>query len=194
MVNCDNSATLAFHDRTMTDQAIRPPATFKKALRAWQDIAIPGSFSSKSYFEKGAARKGRTVPLPSDVHLKQALTYQAWRRPARKIKRRTYPSFYFSSRFEADTVDFGTRLDKQPSHCYILLIIDAFSRKLFTHPLTNKKGLSVRKGLVKIFQNLKAPYTIPHLLEFDRGKEFTNRIVQKFLEKKYSDSTGTRCQ
>ena len=178
----------------MTDRAIQPPAAFKKALRAWQNIVIPGSFSSKSYFEEGAVRKGKTIPLPSDPHLKQALTFQAWKRPTRKILRRTYPSLYFSSRFEADTVDFGSRLDKQPDHRYILLLIDAFSRKLFTHPLKNKKGLSVRKGLVKIFQNLQAPYTIPHLLEFDRGKEFDNSIVQKFLEKKYPDSAGTRCQ
>ena len=168
----------------MTGLAPGPSRAYKKTLEAWQNIAIPGSFSSRQYFERGAAGKKKTLPTPVVDQLKQSLTYQSWKRPVRNFQRRTYPSLYFSQRFEADTVDLGDKLDKLPEHRYILLLIDVFSRKLFTSPLRNKKGSTVKKALSKTFRNLDSPYTLPHLVEFDLGKEYDNAAVRNYLRKR----------
>ena len=182
----DDAPSLALHGPKMTGGGRELERQYGRALKAWLDISVPGSFSSGQYLAAGAAGRGRRLAPAAVREVGQSLTAQAWKRPPRRFERRSYPSFYFSSRLEADTVDMGKKShQKLPgSGRYLLLLIDVFSRKLFVRPLPDKRATSVAAALAKTFAGFRPPYAVPHVLETDRGKEFDNATVRRYLQKK----------
>ena len=61
---------------------------------------------------------------------------------------------------------------------YVLAAIDIFSRYAWFRPLKSKHG----KEVVKAFQSVFAEGRIPEKIRTDRGTEFTNHLVQKYLK------------
>ena len=61
---------------------------------------------------------------------------------------------------------------------FLLMVIDAFSKFGWIKPLKDKRGISVEKALSEIFQEGRTP----KMLWTDKGKEFYNSNVKKFLE------------
>ena len=96
--------------------------------------------------------------------------------PRRKVIVR-YPYFIF----QADLLELKQSLKYHNDRfSFILVIIDAFSRKLWTEPMKNKKAISTAEAFEKIFKSLpKYPSTI----QVDRGKEFWNVQVEAVLKK-----------
>jgi hypothetical protein len=64
-------------------------------------------------------------------------------------------------------------------HCYILTVIDVFSRYAWARPLKTKTGAEMVHAFSDIFNTIPSP---PHYLQTDQGKEFENRIFQAFLQ------------
>ncbi len=81
--------------------------------------------------------------------------------------------------WEADLADLGKYSSWNDGYRFLLGCIDSFSRKLWVRPLKSKGGLEIVRALKDIFaQDGRKPRTI----RSDRGSEFTNNLVSRFLE------------
>ncbi len=80
--------------------------------------------------------------------------------------------------WEADLADLGKYASWNGGYRFLLGCIDSFSRKLWVRPLKTKGGVEIVQALKEIFaQDGRRPRTI----RTDRGSEFTNRTVSRFL-------------
>ncbi len=160
----------------------------RQLLHKWGDITQPNAFSNPKYFIKTISKlkrkelgglKGITQLLEKNS------SFQLTRNKKRTFPRRHEYAFYFSEKWEADLADFG-KLPKSLAQIdgrYALVIVDIFSKKIFSHALENKLGSSIVLALQNIFRDLKSPYTCPTVLETDSGGEFNNAQVKAFLKK-----------
>ena len=62
---------------------------------------------------------------------------------------------------------------------YFLLLVDAFSSKVFVRPLKSKSAEKVKEAFKDIFKEFKA--TI-YVLQTDRGKEFLGKPCQTLFK------------
>ena len=62
---------------------------------------------------------------------------------------------------------------------YIFVIIDNFSKYLFTTPLKNKNSQTITNEFSNILSHSKRK---PNMIETDRGKEFYNSTFKNFLK------------
>ena len=79
----------------------------------------------------------------------------------------------------ADMIDYKFSINK--GYRYILIIIDNFSKCLWTKPLKNKYSQTIKQEFSNILTTSKPK---PLKLESDRGTEFYNNIFQNFLRVK----------
>ena len=93
--------------------------------------------------------------------------------------------------FQADLMEFQphARLNKQ--YKFVLVVIDCFSKFVWTRPLKSKSGKEVALAMESIFK-LK----VPRNLQVDQGKEFYNSSVSKvcrdFKVNMYSSFQSTK--
>ena len=163
--------------------------------KKWKNIAVPGSFSSPSYFFKGLRAKkatgGKTEEQVRKI-LEGDISFQTSRALRKTFPRRKDLAYFFSERWEADVGDIGKarfvdlKTGKEKGR-YFLLAVDLFSRKVMVEPLPNKTASTVAKALEKILSTLKRPYSAPQTLETDQGGEFFNSTLRNFLKEKSVD-------
>ena len=77
-----------------------------------------------------------------------------------------------------DLKDYGPENNR--GYRYVLVVIDNFSKYGWTIPLKNKNAQTIKDSFENILISSKRK---PHLIEFDRGKEFYNNIFQDYLKK-----------
>ena len=154
---------------------------------AWTDLDVPGSFASAPYFKKGLVSAGKKPPERLAALLKTQPDFRKLSRPSKKaFPTRPFPAFFFNDRWEMDLFDMGRggwRAGGKPQRRFILLVVDVFSRKLFSACLKNKTASESAKGLAKILAGLEPPYAPPRLLHTDKGREFRAEFAE-FLKKK----------
>ena len=80
--------------------------------------------------------------------------------------------------FAADLVEMQKFSKINKGYRYLLTCIDIFSKFAFVIPLKDKKGITIKNSLQKIFRKRK-----PKFLWTDNGKEFYNNQVNDLLEK-----------
>ena len=80
--------------------------------------------------------------------------------------------------FAADLVEMQKFSKINKGYSYLLTCIDIFSKYAFVIPLKDKKGITIKNALQKIFKKRK-----PKFLWTDNGKEFYNNQVNDLLEK-----------
>lgn len=80
--------------------------------------------------------------------------------------------------WHADLAEFTTYSRYNKGFKYILVVIDCFSKYLWTQPLKNKNAISVRNAMKKILQMSRKP----HNLQTDAGKEFYNVHFRKLMK------------
>ena len=80
--------------------------------------------------------------------------------------------------FAADLVEMQKFSKMNKGYRYLLTCIDIFSKYAFVIPLKDKKGITIKNALQKIFNKRK-----PKFLWTDNGKEFYNNQVNDLLEK-----------
>jgi hypothetical protein len=89
-----------------------------------------------------------------------------------------------SNRFEqleADLIELRTLSAHNDGCNYILVVIDCFSRFLWTKPLLNKSGKEIKAAFEHIFDTLGHKVLA---IRTDAGREFINNTVQSFLKEK----------
>ena len=98
-----------------------------------------------------------------------------------KPKRKNYPRRkiivnHINEIFAADLVEMQKFAKLNKGYRYLLTCIDIFSKYSWVIPLKDKKGITIKNALQKIFKEIK-----PKLLWTDNGKEFYNKQVQNLL-------------
>lgn len=102
-------------------------------------------------------------------------------RPARwNFKRRPIVVGGILHQVQADLVQLD-RLEKyNDGRCYVLTLVDCFSKFAWARALRDKTG----KTLVSAFENIFADGPLPQAIQTDRGTEFLNRNFQRFLKER----------
>ena len=98
-----------------------------------------------------------------------------------KPKRKNYPRRkiivnHIDEIFAADLVEMQKFAKLNKGYRYLLTCIDIFSKYSWVIPLKDKKGITIKNALEKIFNKRK-----PKFLWTDKGTEFYNKQVQDLL-------------
>ena len=98
-----------------------------------------------------------------------------------KSKRKNYPRRkiivnHINEIFAADLVEMQKFSKLNKGYRYLLTCIDIFSKFAWVIPLKDKRGITIKNALEKIFKQRKSKF-----LWTDRGTEFYNKQVQDLL-------------
>lgn len=142
--------------------------------------------SAKKLFD--ASRAGSLLARPTQKQVKKWLSAQetyTLHKPGRKrILRNYYTTFEINGLWQADMIDLHLLKQHNDGHSYILAVIDVFSKFVYAQALKTKSAAEV----TKVFRNMidgavenEGVRRAPRVLQTDRGKEFQNRTLQRFL-------------
>lgn len=82
-------------------------------------------------------------------------------------------------RFQLDLVNLEEYKESNEGFCYILNVIDCFSKYLWSFPLKSKKAENINSALQNIFLRFGPPFC----LHSDNGKEFKNQLISSLCNK-----------
>ena len=102
----------------------------------------------------------------------------------RKLKRRTVVVPFMDYQWGADTAVVRSYMDNNSGYGFILLVIDFFSRYVWTKPLQSAKGSEMVDALRSILAMGRNPMT----LFTDKGKEYCNSNVRNVLKQRGIDN------
>ena len=114
--------------------------------------------------------------------------------PALKhFKRNKVTVFGQNSQWQADLVDVQVLSRWNKRFKYLLTCIDVFSKVAWVIPIKDKKGTTLVAAFKKIFRSNQKPIA----LQTDKGTEFTNRLLQKWLKSNgisyFTSNNETKC-
>ena len=95
-------------------------------------------------------------------------------------RRKNYNPFYIYRRrqqTQADLIEVGDFAKENDGVKFLLVLLNAFSRKVWVFPLKNKSASTVKQALETWLGKVQSPQT----LLVDGGKEFWNNPVKKLL-------------
>lgn len=110
---------------------------------------------------------------------KKQLIYTLHKPAPRKHKRNKIIVHGVDDQWEADLIDIK-KFKKDNQHiCYLLSVIDVFSKFAWVVPLQNKSSFAVSKG----FENILKKGRTPNKLRTDKGKVFLNNNFEVICKK-----------
>ena len=100
-------------------------------------------------------------------------------RPKRKnFPRRRIVTHFPGHIVQSDLIDMQKIATKNSYYKFILVVIDCFSKKLWTRALKSKSGEETAKALRSILESMKYPV---QTMIFDEGLEYVNKYVSELL-------------
>ena len=130
-----------------------------------------------TFLVKNIIRSKRKLGLGVENHNK--ILSEELHKPKRKnYTRRKIVVNHIDEIFAADLVEMQKFSKLNRGYRYLLTCIDIFSKFSWVIPLKDKKGITIKNALQKIFNKRK-----PKFLWTDKGKEFYNKQVQDLLNK-----------
>ena len=100
-------------------------------------------------------------------------------RPKRKIfPRRRIVTHFPGQIVQSDLIDLQKISSKNSNFKFILVVIDCFSKKLWTRAMKTKTGLETATALRSILDSMKYPV---QTMIFDEGLEYVNKYVSELL-------------
>jgi transposase InsO family protein len=133
----------------------------------------PASFSSVPKLVKASKSSKRDV----EKWLAGQDTYTLHKPVRKRFPRNPYTVTNIDDVWEMDLADLSSLAKYNDKYKYLLNIIDVFSRYAWSVPLKDKTGASVTTALKHLFKHRK-----PLTLQSDKGTEFLNSTVQRFLK------------
>ena len=99
----------------------------------------------------------------------------------------------YDEQWQADLVDMQEFSKQNNGYKYIITVIDIFSKYAWAVPLKDKTAPSVLEAFNQIFLERR-----PTKLQTDQGREFDNKILNKFLKERHiqfftSKNPSTKC-
>lgn len=103
-----------------------------------------------------------------------------------KLTRKTFPRRPYSVNniddyWEVDLIDLKSIKEYNDNYTFVFVAIDVFSKMAWVEPMLNKSSSSAVMALKKILKRSKP--RVPICVQCDKGREFTGKDFQKFLEK-----------
>ena len=128
-----------------------------------------------TFLVKNIIRSKRKLGLGFENHNK--ILSEELHKPKRKnYPRRKIVVNHIDEIFAADLVEMQKFVKINKGYRYLLTCIDIFSKYSWVIPLKDKRGITIKNALEKIFKERK-----PKFLWTDKGKEFYNIQVQDLL-------------
>ena len=106
-------------------------------------------------------------------------TYTLHRPARKKFLRPKVISFYQNFQWDSDTANMVKFEKKNNGYKYFAVFIDIFTRYLYTEPLKSLQGDEMVEAMKSTFAKAKAQ---PLNMRTDKGSEYKNRYVKKFLK------------
>ena len=147
------------------------------------------SFSSpgKIYHEIKKQNKNVTKKQITEW-LKKQEAYTLHKPARRKFSRNRVVVGGLDYQWDADTMDMTSYKASNNEYKYVLVIIDIFSRYLWTRPLKTKRANEVKTALENVLKGNRKP----SFLRTDKGTEFLNSYVSHFLKENEIDHFVTQ--
>jgi hypothetical protein len=117
--------------------------------------------------------------------LKKQETHQLHLRPKRSSVVKPIALSKPDTLYQLDLIDMGVH--KDGSYRYILVLIDAFSKKAYTEPLKEKSAEAVFKAFYKVFNDNLLDFRV---LQTDNGTEFKGRLEEFLKQNDIKHITG----
>ena len=159
------------------------------------DPKSPASYAGPEKLYKFVKSQGKVkISLHKIVKwLQDQESYTLTRGARRKYHRSRVIVEGIDSQWDIDLIDMVDLSEKNDGYKYILVAIDIFSRFAYGHAIKSKKGIDIVDALIAILSGSKKPNTI----RTDKGQEFRNKIVNKYLERMgihhfYAQNTETK--
>jgi Integrase core domain/Chromo (CHRromatin Organisation MOdifier) domain len=133
----------------------------------WEDENFIGSYSGLSNFQKALFTTfGESIGIKRLQSILQDIpSYVSRIKPKNKFPQRPYDVYGFGQLLQAD---LGVMF-KFEGFYYFLLVIDVFSRRIFTKPLRNKQILTVKEAFKTILEQITNRIEV---IQTDSGAEF----------------------
>ena len=146
------------------------------------DPKEPGSFSGPIKLLRRVRKEGRYDLSLKNIKewLKEQDTYTLHRTRRQPKKRNRVYVEGIDSQWDIDLMDMAQFASSNRGIKYILLTVDIFSKYVYLRPLKNKTGKAIEVALQDILSKGRVPKTV----RSDKGKEFTNRVVEKFFKQR----------
>lgn len=117
--------------------------------------------------------KKKITPEQINRWLQKHDTYTLHKPIRKKFPRLHYNVFHIDQVWEMDLQDLRSLKNYNDGHCYILLVIDVFSKYLFLEALKTKTTSEVTTAFKKILE--RSTPRFPYSVQSDRGKEFVGK-------------------
>lgn len=108
---------------------------------------------------------------------KKAIVDEIHRSARKNFERRSVIIRGFDDLWQADLAEFIPYSKYNDGHKYILLVIDCYSKFLWTRPLKSKNGVEVTTAMTSILKAGRKPKN----LQTDEGKEFYNKYFTEVM-------------
>ena len=152
--------------------------------RLYEDPKHPGSFSgSRNLYTAAKAIYPAITQKDVDLFLRTSRAYTLHRLQPKRFRRRSILSPKPRVILAADIADMRHLARYNEGFKYLLVCIDAFSRFATALPLRRKDASSVLSAFKHILRN-EGDFEGVSRLFVDRGKEFYNSLLHKYLREK----------
>lgn len=143
------------------------------------DPSHPGSFGGpeKLYKTVQAEGKFKIGKYRIGKWLRDQDAYSLTKGVRRKFNRSRVIVEGLDDQWDVDLMDMKDVANKNDGYQYVLVAIDIFSRFAWCVPSRSKAA----KHILEAFQRLLVGPRLPAVIRTDKGKEFNNREVSKFL-------------
>ena len=146
-----------------------------KLFKAYYDPSHPGSLGGLTRLAHATK-----VPLKLVQQWAQSQLGYTLHKPVRQhFKRSRVIVRGINQQWSADLVDLKNLSKYNKGMKYLLTVVDVFSKYAFVHPLKSKSGPALKEAFETIFTRSKR---IPLSLHTDKGKEFLNSTLQRYLK------------
>ena len=126
-----------------------------------------------------------------DQWLRGVESYTMSRTSVRKISRKSrIPIQHVGEQWDSDLMDMQSNAKDNQGMRFILVVIDIFSRFLWTRPLKSKMAKDIIAAFKSIFEDTESPQRI----RTDGGSEYTNHNVRGFFKVKGVDHYVTQSE
>lgn len=160
----------------------------KYLKRIYFDPKHPGGFASAAKLYKAVQREGKYKALKLGQIKKWLASVDVYtmnkpvtRRPDHRRTRNKIPVQAPFELWDADLMDMRADAKVNDGHNYILVIIDVFSRFLWTKALKNKTMTEVKEAMGVIINEAGQS---AQRLRTDGGREFTGKVMTNFYQQK----------
>ena len=149
-----------------------------------------GSFGGLEKLYRAVRKEGKYVLGKAKIRkwLQKQETYTLHQHVRRKFKRQRVVVPYMDYQWDVDTASMINYTKENDGYGFFVLIIDIFSRYIWTVPLRTTKATEMVDALKSIFDRGR----VPDKMRSDKGVEFKNRAVQKLTKEEGIDQFFTQ--